>query len=150
MEYIINRKTQAITGINTGYYRTKIYEVDNVLYVKESPLTIVKNSCIQYGSSFSGRQKFVKQMIKLNSKLPIPIKPAYRLFFLPTKSYRNEKCIWFSYYHVKNYFVYKNKLFVILQNNQKIPVDISLNQFDLQMKRMSQVIAYFYQLNDCV
>lgn len=149
LKYIINRKTQAITGINSGYYRTKIYEVDRILYVTETPLSIIENSCISYGSSLTGRQAFVKQVVEVNSKLPIPIKPRFGLFFLPTKSYRNGTCIWFSYYHVNRYMEHNNKLIVILKNNKMISVDVSFNQFDLQMKRTSQVIAYFYQLIYC-
>lgn len=144
--YIVNEKTQAITSINSDYYRTKIYEENDIIYATEAPMTILEKSCLHYGSSFEGRREVAKQILNTNSKLPVAIKPFQGIFFLPTTSHRNEECVWFSYYHVENFVKSNSKLAVILNNNQVIHVNISYNQFDLQMKRTSQLIAYFYQL----
>lgn len=144
VNYIINEKTQALTFIESNYYRTKIYEEDDIIYKKETPLMILENSCLHYGSSLDGRKQAAKRILNMNSKLPVSIKPHGGLFFLPTTSHRNKECVWFSYSHVDDYWEYEDKLAVILNNKQVIFVDISYNQFDLQMKRTSQIIAYFY------
>lgn len=144
--YIINEKTLAFTSIDSNYYRTKIYEENDIIYMHESPLTIIEKSCLHYGSSFEGRKEAAKQILNKNSKLPVTITPHIGLFFLPTTSHRNKECVWFSYYQVEDFFEFDDHLAVLLSNKQVINVNISYNQFDLQLKRTSQVIAYFFQL----
>lgn len=146
MDYIINERTFAMTMVDSNYFRTKIIETNDVLYLKEDPLTIIKNSCEHYGYAFSGWNKLVKQLLQRNSKLPVPILPPKGLFYVPTTSYRNEQCAWISYYQIAHYIQKKNKLKIILQNGHTIVSNISLNQFKLQIKRTSLIIAYFYNL----
>lgn len=147
VKYIISNKTLAITSIESNYYRTKIYEEDDVIYSKESPLTIIENSCLHYGSSLQGRKDASKHILKSNSKLPITITPHHKLFILPTKSHRNKECVWFSYYHVEDYIKIEDRLAVLLSNYNVMNINISFNQFDMQMKRTSQLIAYYFKLH---
>lgn len=146
MDYIIHKRTSAMTMMDSKYFRTKIIETDNILYLKEDPLTIVKNSCEHYGYTLSVWNQLVKQTLRRSSKLPVPILPTKGLFFLPTTSYRNEHCAWISYYDIAHYMKKGNKLKIILENGHVIASNISLNQFKLQLKRTGIVIAYFYRL----
>lgn len=146
MDYIIHRRTQAITAIQSNYYRSKIYELNNIRYMKEPPLTIIKNSCKHYGHKLSVWNEFVKDKLNRESKLPVPISPTEGLFFVPTTSHRNEQCIWLSFYQVAHYMQNKNNLNIALCDGKTLSTNISLNQFQLQMKRTSLLIAHFYQL----
>lgn len=146
MEYIIHERTYALTMVDSNYFRTKVIETNDVLYLKEDPLTIIKNSCEHYGYAFSTWNTIVKQILQRNSKLPVPILPSKGLFYVPTTSYRNKQCAWISYYQIAHYMQNNNNLKIILQNGHTIVSDISLNQFKLQLKRTSLVIAYFYDL----
>lgn len=146
MDYIIHDRTLAMTFMESNYFRTKIIETDGVHYIKEDPLTIIKNSCKHYGHALCVWNKLVKEKLKLKSKLPVPILPTKGLFFLPTTSYRNEQCAWISYYQIAHYMKKNNKLKIILHNGSVITTKISLNQFKLQLKRTGLVISYFYRL----
>lgn len=146
VDYIINRKTQAILHMDSPYYRTKIYEENRVIYSKHHPLQIIDYSTTLNGSSVQGRSKTVKRILKSKSKLPIPVIPNLGMFLFPTTSVRNRDCVCLSYYHVKEFKQHGNKLAVILKDDKVLLLDISYNQFDLQIKRTSQVIAYFHRL----
>lgn len=147
VDYIINRKTQAILHGDSPYYRTKIYEENReVIYSKHHPLQIIDYSSTINGSSMDGRTKAVKRILKSKSKLPIPVIPQLGMFLFPTTSVRNRDCVCLSYYHVDEYKQLGNKLAVILKDGKVLKLDISYNQFDLQIKRTSQVIAYFHRL----
>ncbi|SRR5690606_18676355 len=144
--YIINQRTQAITSIETNYYRTIIYEENDIIYETATPMEILAESCLYYGSAYEGRKELSRKILKSNSKLPFVIDPDLGIFFMPTTSHRNHSCAWFSYFHIKDFIQLQDKLAVKLNNDQIIYVNVSQNQFDQQMKRTSQVIAYFYKL----
>jgi len=146
MNYIINEQTQAIATVRLGDNRTKIYEMNNVMFSKTNPLTILKNSCEKFGYSLLSWRELIEKQLQRSSKLPIPISPSKGIFFVPTTSDRNEQCVWVSYYHVNSYFEENKQLNIVLQDGQSILSDISLNQFKLQLKRTCIIIAYFYRL----
>lgn len=146
MNYILHDKTLAIASHKSNYFRTKIYERNEVVYREEDPLTIIRNSCKHYGYKLSGWNKLVEELLQRQSKLPIPISPTKRLFFLPTTSYRNEHCIWISFYQVAHYLETNKKLTIVFNDGKTVDTDVSLNQFKLQMKRTGLVIAHFYDI----
>ena len=51
--YEINNETLLIVPYDYG--KSKVYEYDDEFIVNMIPLTIVKNSCMFFGSSFDGR-----------------------------------------------------------------------------------------------
>lgn len=146
VKYILHDQTLAITTTESSYYRTKIYEKEDIIYREESPLTIIQNSCEYYGYSLPSNLKLVKGILQRQSKLPIPVSPKNGLFFLPTNSYRNKECSWISFYKVAHYIEQKESLQIIFHNGRTMNTNISLNQFKLQMKRTSLIIAHFYNL----
>lgn len=146
LDYIIHERTHAITSVKSNYYRTKIYEENKVQFYEEDPLTIIKNSCQHYGYTLSIWNELVKDLLQRKSKLPVPVSPPNGIFFVPTTSHRNKHCVWISYYKVARYIERKNKLSIVFPDGKTVSSDISLNQFKLQMKRTSMVIAHFYEL----
>lgn len=132
--------------VNIGTYRTKIIEEDQVIYSTETPLAIIAESSTENGSAIGGRMETVKAILKTNSKLPSPISPYAGIYFFPTTSARNKKCVWFSYYQIKNYYRVRDKVAVLLYGGRIIIVNTSYNQFDLQYKKTSQIIAYYHRL----
>jgi|SRR5690625_3240948 len=135
----------AIIGENTGYYRTKIIEEDKVKHSPHSPLQILDHNCIINGASLEGRSHTVRKILRSKTKLPIPIQPKKGIYMFPTISMKNTNCVWISYFHVKNHEDRDKKTYIQFENNKHFYVNTSANQFDRQMKRTSQVIAYFYR-----
>ena len=142
--YEINKKTMAIISKNTGYYRTKIIEEDKIKHSPHSPLQLLDHNCIINGASLEGRIKTVKKILRSKTKLPIPIQPKKGIYMFPTISMKNINCVWISYFHVKEHGKRDKKTYIQFNNNMNYFVSTSANQFDLQMKRTSQVIAYFH------
>lgn len=146
MEYILHDNTLAIANTESNYYRTIVYEKNDVKYLREKPLTIIKRSCEYYGTRLSACNKLVEELLQRKSKLPIPISPIDRLFFLPTTSHRNEHCVWISFYKVANYIEQNNELLVVFKDGKTIATNVSFNQFKLQMKRTGLLISHYFEL----
>lgn len=144
--YIITKSTQAIFSVEEGVYRSKILEENSVKYSKYTPVQIINYNCTINGASLKGRVETVMRILKSKSKLPMPVFPKFGIYMFPTSSINNSDCIIVSYYHVKQYFPFGKYTNIQLKDQSKIIVKTSINQFDLQIKRTSQVIAYFYRL----
>ncbi len=135
-----------IINENNGYYRTRIIETKNEFYSKYSPLQIIDFNCVEYGASFKGRCKTVHRILNSKSKIPIPIHPKGGIFFLPTVSMKNDNFVLISFFHVKEYVGIEKETYVTFENDMGYYITTSVRQFDLQMKRTSQVITYFLRL----
>jgi len=144
--YKINEKTQALMKVDENYYRTKIIEEDGIKYSPLSPLKILDENCIMNGASLEGRTQTVKEILNSKSKLPIPVLLQKGIYMFPTTSAKNSNCIWLSYYQIKQYVQNGKQALVYLSDDKSIDVKTSWNQLDSQIKRTSQVIAYFHRL----
>ena len=69
--YEINVETLLIVPFGKG--KSKVYEYDSEYEVNMSPLAIIKNSCLYFGSSYEGRKEAIKSMIGIDMKVPIII-----------------------------------------------------------------------------
>lgn len=139
--YKITRETKAIKLKRTGYFNSIIWHGTKRKYSIYEPIEIIQENCIKNGSSLEGRLESVRRILNSRTKLPIPVIPEYGVFMVPTMSARNEHCVWFSYYHIKHYKKKGKMTRVKLSNDIGLYVKVSANQFDLQVKRTSQVIA---------
>lgn len=148
MFYKITAKTQAIMNAHDSYYKAKIIEGKNdITYSPFSPVKLIDFNCTDNGASLEGRAETVKKILGIKSKLPIPIFHQAGIYMFPTTSVKNRDCIWLSYYHIKKYVQHGKQAMVYLTDNSSMFIKTSLNQLDLQIKRTSQVIAYFHYLN---
>lgn len=144
--YKINKDTLMIINENTGYYRTRVIEKNGEFRLTESPLQIIESSCTKYGAAYEGRRETVNKILNSKTKLPIPVHPKKGIYLMPTRSFRNEKFSLISFFHVKKFIGIDKKTYVTFENNLSYYVSITALQFDLQMKRTGQVIAYFHRL----
>lgn len=141
--YIITEQTIAVIVDKSGYFNTRIIQGSKQYYSTKTAMKILKYNCRQNGTTFDRRLSFSKDVLVINSKLPVSICPKRRIYMFPTSSSKKDRCIWFCYYHVKRFVKYDSGTRVYLSNNTDIIVDISYHQFDLQMKRTSQIIAEY-------
>ena len=135
----------AIISKNTGYYRTKIIEEDKIKHSTLSPIQILNYNCTINGAALEGRIQTVETILKSKTKLPIPIHPKKGIYLFPTISMKRKSCVWISYFHVKDHGDRDKRTYIQFKNNKFFYVNISVNQFDQQMKRTGQVIAYFFR-----
>lgn len=108
-----------------------------------SPSKIFAYNCLQHDTTLVNRLSFSKSVLKVKSKLPLSICPKKCIYFFPTTSAKKATCIWFSYYHIKDFVECGSGTRVYFWNDTEQSVDVSHYQFNLQMMRTSQLIAQY-------
>lgn len=101
-KYVINSRTELIMPEYDQYGNlySHVKEGDYSFLVKMSPKQLLDYSMMYYGSSLLGglqTSKFIFGKVRI---LPLLICEQLDLFFFPTHSINNDKCIWFSLSHV--------------------------------------------------
>lgn len=133
-DYIINYETLLIMPINGK--KTKVYEVDDSFIVNEDCLSIVKNSCLYFGSSLEGRKIGAKNLLSCEFKVPIIIEDSKNLIIFPTSSYKRTDTIWISYSNLLKYK--KNDRYstiLTFSNSEEIVINVKYNIIDNQYIR---------------
>ncbi|MFC4558035.1 competence protein ComK [Virgibacillus kekensis] len=139
--YIITQQTKAILTKESNYYRSRILEGQEERHSVFRPEQIIDHTCLLYGSTLEGRRAAVRDILKINSKVPVPVIPDKGVYMLPTSSTKNKDCVWLSYYHIEDYEQRDDKTYVAFTDGTGIYVNTSENTFDMQYKRTSQIIA---------
>lgn len=99
MNYEINDNTLAIISEKNG---SKIIEYDDEYKVKETPYSIMENSCKYFGSTLDGRINGSKDILGSVYKVPIVVEESQKLIFFPTESLSSPEVSWISYKNIKN------------------------------------------------
>lgn len=128
VNYIINDNTLALIGINPKC--TKILENSNEFIVNESVISIINNSCLNYGSSYQGRWDASKFYLNREYKLPIIIRSNDYIIFMPLKSVFRSDCIWICFNRIVNYYEKVGKINVDFYNYGVYEFDISIKSFE--------------------
>lgn len=132
--YEINVETLLI--IPLGKNKSKVYEYDSEYEVNMSPLAIIKNSCLYFGSSYEGRRDAVKEIIGIDMKVPIIVEDGRNIIFFPTSSCINRNSIWISYQNLLKYSKVDEFSTVLYFNgNKSIKVNTKYNLIDNQIIR---------------
>src|SRR5690625_96293 len=136
--YTITYHTKEIMHKESPYYRSLILEGARERFVIHKPEEIIDYNCLIYGTTMEGRKIAVQRILKITSKLPIPISPEKGFYMIPTASTKNKDCVWLAYHHIKSYEQRDDKTYIAFYDGTGIFVNISENAFDMQYKRMSQ------------
>lgn len=138
--YFINYETLLI--LPYGSKKSKVYELDEVFIVNTDVVTIVKNSCLYFGSSLEGRKEGTKSLLNCEIKVPIIIEDSKNLIMFPTSSYKSNRNVWISYNNLLKYSKYDgdNTLLCFKENND-IKVNIKYNIIDNQIIRCIKLDA---------
>lgn len=138
LNYEINRKTLAIIPINSK--KTKIIEEDNIFIIDKNSMKIIDYGCRFFGSSYEGRVRGTKNLLKINSKIPIIVEESSRLIFFPTESPRNEKCIWISLNKINDYEQEDKNISIIkFTCGKEIKINVSYQILDNQILRATRL-----------
>ena len=139
-EYIINCETLVIVPF--GENKSKVYEFEEEFIVNMDVVTIVKNSCLFFGSSLEGRRLGTKSLINCEIKVPIIIEDSQNLIFFPSLSYKSLKNTWISYNNLLKYSKKdKNSTLLYFKQNRNICLDIKYNIIDNQIIRCIKLDA---------
>lgn len=132
--YEINTETLLIIPFGRG--KSKVYEYDGEYVVNMVPLDIIKKSCLYFGCSFEGRRDAVKDILRIDMKVPILVEDSKNIIFFPTASCINKNSAWISYQNLLKYSKLDDFSTVLyFRNNRKINVDTKYNLIDNQVIR---------------
>lgn len=104
-EHIINTKTVLFRGFyyEHGELFTKMIEGDEQFLIAMTPLELIDHSLLKYGSDFHGALRSAKELLGKSKKMyPIQINGTLDIWLFPTKSYKQQNCIWFGLNHIKD------------------------------------------------
>ncbi len=134
--YEINEDTMAV--IPVSYYETLIKEKDREFVVSKNSYEIMEESCEYYGSTMSGRLKAAKKIFDCPYKTPLLIEESENIIFFPTKSSKDEDCLWINNNYVKKVVKNDNLTTLIFINDDRIDIDISKLSLDNQIARSAR------------
>lgn len=130
LTYEVNPQTQAIFPAREIEYSAIVKEEHQIIYVRQTPLQIIKAACLEGGSTYEGRRKAVTHLTGAIQKVPIPINPRRNIFAFPTHSPTAFECNWIFYHHIKSIVPSlqtsnKTKSIIQFKNQQELPMNDS-------------------------
>jgi competence protein ComK len=135
--YIVNQDTLYISF--DGKFTVVNEQNTELVFEKDLINSILEESCIYYGSSYSGRIKGAKNILSSKYRLPVIISDNNELLFFPIKGAKDQEVIWFNFRKIKEF--HKAGVFVeiIFQNDIVKKFMISYTVFNNQMLRCSRL-----------
>jgi competence protein ComK len=142
--YVLSRRTLAVIPRENHEYRTRILEQDSEINSKQSPIFLLNQTCIKYGSTFDGRRKSTRILLKTDKKIPIPVIPQLGVYMIPTAAAASKRCVWLSYYRIKEYKEHNEQTIIFFDDGSYLPIDTPKKSFQRQYFLAGQLVA---QLN---
>lgn len=138
-EYIINKATISIIPAKKIDYDSIVVEGERLRYIRQTPLKIIKESCIHYWSTYEGRRQAVIHHTGFKEKVPIPVNPKQGIIAIPTHAIKHIDCCWLMHDQVLQYERIKDdakyKTAVTFTNRKILKLDVSIRSFQSQMDR---------------
>ena len=134
--YSINENTLALIPARNIDYQTIVAEKTRKLYIRKTPLEIVKTACYQQWYTYEGRREAVMRHTNFRRKVPIPINHQKGIYLFPTDSPKSFENVWISYKHIATTKALANgKSAVIFYNGLQLTLNISHYILRKQMNR---------------
>lgn len=144
-KYVINNDTIALLPAKAIDYSAIAWEVNKILYVRQTPLEIIKSSCLDYGSSYDGRRDAVKHNTPYKKKLPIEVSERKKIYAFPTHATQSFDCHWLFSEHILTIIKNsdKNKSTVHFRNDQMLSLTVSHYVLDKQLHRTLKYVLNY-------
>lgn len=146
--YEINPQTMAILSVAEIEYSAIVLEENKKIYVRQTPLQIIKAACLEGGASYEGRRKAVTYLTGAMQKIPIPINPRRNIFAFPTHSPTTFECNWIFYHQIKTITIPKVpnptiQSIIHFKNNQSLSMNESCYVLQKQYQRTAMCILQY-------
>jgi len=144
-EYTIIRKTHALFSAKHFEYDTIVIERERKLYIRQTPLQIIKASCQNYWSTYEGRRDAVVTLMNFKQKVPIPVSIHKAIYLFPTHSPNHLDNSWIAFEHVARFDKKQNsgqpeQTLVTFKNGYKKTLDVSVHTFETQWQRTFELM----------
>ena len=137
MNYEICEDTLAILPFEIG--KSRVIETYGELIINKTPMEIIEDSCLYFGSSYNGRHTATKYLLGISYKSPIIIEESKNIIFFPTNSPRQGDCCWISLRNIIDYKRNHKKSIIYFDHGKKIILDISYGSLDNQILRATRL-----------
>ncbi|WP_400243790.1 competence protein ComK [Niallia sp. JL1B1071] len=128
-KYIAHESTMIIMPIEAIEYDAVVKEIDRTVYVKQTPLEIIKENLLIGGSDFDGRRRSITYKLGMQKKLPMPINPPRNIYAFPTHAPRQFHCQWIFTEHIDHIHPVKHKKkyksVILFKNGEKVFMEVS-------------------------
>ncbi|MUK87435.1 competence protein [Ornithinibacillus sp. L9] len=147
--YLITDQTTALLPARNQEYFTDVLARNQTLHITKTPLEIIKETCIQQFSSYTGIREAVMHQIGYKRKVPIPINPFQNIYAFPTLSPNDPDCVWLFYHHIHQIkpppTPHANSI-VYFKDGFELPMDVSYHVLEKQMFRTAMCVHRFEQV----
>jgi competence protein ComK len=146
MSFLIDEKVCAIIPYYNEYGElcSRVVKDDGDIKLKISPIRLLEESCITYGSTFRGRIEAIKYLMGFKKRIPLTVSCKKNIFAFPINSHLRKDEIWIFTNKVLKYReVKKSVTRITFRNFKEIDIEISFSSFDSQFNRS---IACIYHL----
>jgi len=123
-KYIVDEYAFQMKPYQDLEYNTKIYTQNGIIKSKQTPLEIIKGSCMAYYSNYEGRRQATMHKTKYKYKVPIILCKIKGIYAFPTNSPGNYQTEW----------IFVNNLIKINEINKQ--------QSEIQYKDGSKIITH--------
>lgn len=146
--YHVNTDTMAILSAAHPDYDAIALEPNCECHIQKPPLHLIKQACLEGGSSYEGRRAAVVYQTGIKHKIPIPISPLEQIYAFPTHSPKEFECTWIFPNHVRQIIPYilpnqPNQTKIIFQNLTHIILPVSYYTIEKQIQRSSYTMIRF-------
>jgi len=126
-ESILGVTTLAIERVMDEDYGARIIDaLQGSIYVKETPLELIKHLCQTYLCTYEGRRQATAKVFGYEKKSPILIHQEENIYTFPTSSPYADECVWLFPYHIKHTArKTPSETEVIFKNGESIIVEAS-------------------------
>ena len=146
--YEITPNTMALLPARNPDYDTIALETTGELYIRKTPLQLIKQACLEGGSTYEGRKSAVDYLTGAKHKVPIPINPRENIYAFPTQSPKEFDCCWLFHEHIRSIKPYQrsnqpNRTIIQFSNNEQLKLVASYYTIEKQMHRTAYCILRF-------
>lgn len=134
--YITNTNTYMLLPVRAIDYYSIVLEKESIYYVKQTPLEIIRRSCLKLGlTTYEARRKVIAEEYSLRYKTPIVLSQLEEIFAFPTMSPVNQECCWI--FQHKDIIIGEaaNKGALFINWEKQINLDISHHTLKTQFER---------------
>lgn len=130
-------------------YQTRAITSEGVINIAHPPLSIIKENCLRYGSSYNGRREAVLYHLNYIQRTPIPIHPSLGIIAFPTKSIKHADCIWLFLHAIHDIRKVDQKVYIEFINGQQLNLNESIHIIKKNFDRAENVMGLFQSLLYC-
>ncbi|WP_231734910.1 competence protein ComK [Bacillus sp. FJAT-29937] len=139
--YTINKNFVQMAGHRDRYGKqcTHVIETNKTFMVDKSPLEILDESIRSIGYDLRGAIETSKRLLGNVHCCPVLVNPIDRIVVFPTKSAKNEECVWFNPAHIKRTSSLNLKTSITYSNGKTKCIAAKLSSFNSKIKRAEQL-----------